>query len=76
MKQAILVRYKCATDKAGSRWVASGGGTRIVSPFDYESYDRGVIEAINKLMIKIGWTGAYTVGELPNGDYAAVFKEK
>ena len=75
MKQAIVVRYKGATQTRGSRWVATGGGARITVPFDYEASHSGIRTAVDALMRKLGWTEAYVIGALPNGDYVAVRKE-
>ena len=76
MKQAIIVKILSATNNRGTRIKASVKSASVTISFDYSaSHEQRISKAVDALMNKLEWKGDYIIGHLPNGDYAAVFKD-
>lgn len=71
-RKAILVKYTNTT-KGSGRYTASAQAGRASVPYDYESHEGSAAKAAAALCAKLGWSGAYAIGTLPNGnDYVFV----
>jgi hypothetical protein len=71
--QAIQTRYHGPTDHNGSRITARCDAGRVTVPYDHalglpENHDA----AADALIRKLGWTGRYVSGALPDGSYVHV----
>ena len=76
MKQAIIIKILSATNNRGTRIKASIKSASVTVSFDYSaSHEQRIRKAADALMNKLEWSGDYIIGHLPNGDYAAVFKD-
>lgn len=75
--KAIQTHYIGPTNTKGSRIVATAEGGkkphRLVIPYMHEDGDGGHARAARLLCVKLGWTGIFVSGGLPNGDVAHVF---
>lgn len=77
--KAIVVKYSPATDKRGSRFVATAEGVERVShPYDYAlDADDNARRAAEKLAAKMGGMDLdamiLAAGALPNGDWVFCF---
>lgn len=64
-QQAIRTRFAGPTDHSPARWVVTGGGRRLVVPYDYAAGDAGELQAAQTLADALGWsqvTGGGTFG--------------
>ena len=76
MKQAIIIKVLGATNTKGTRIKASTKSSSVTMSFDYSAgNEQRITKAVDELMNKLGWSGEYIIGHLPNGDYAAVFRD-
>ena len=73
--KAIQTRYHGATNTKGSRISATAEGVgRVYVSYPHElSGDSVYFEAVKKLCSKVGWTGSFACGGLPDGSNAFVF---
>lgn len=68
--QAICTKFKGATDRTGSRIIATtgSGGDRISVPYDHAlRSDDAHKKAAKALMKKMGWKGTLMCGSLQKG---------
>ena len=76
MKQAIIIKVLGATNTKGTRIKASVKSSSVTVSFDYGAeHEQRIRKAVDALLNKLEWGGEYIIGYLPNGDYAAVFKD-
>ena len=76
MEQAIIIKVLGATNTKGTRIKASTKYSSVTMSFDYSAgNEQRIIKAVDELMNKLGRSGEYIIGYLPNGDYVAVFKD-
>ena len=76
MNEAIVTKYRGATDSRGSRIVAKAcGGLRVSIPYPYNLSGEAVHEAAAlALMSKAGWTGKLIAGYMPDGGYVFIVR--
>ena len=76
MKQAIAIKFLGATNTKGTRLKLTSYGGSITVPLDYGAVqEQRIRQAVDALLNKLEWSGEYTIGCLPSGDYVAVFKD-
>lgn len=78
--QAIKISYKGPTASKGARIVAQCEAGRLSIPYEHGlDMEGNVIDACKALCKRMGWDrshghlGAWAVGQLPNGDWVAVY---
>ena len=74
MNEAIITKYRPATDKRGSRIMAKAcGGLQVSIPYPHELSGEDVHAlAAEALMKKANWTGTLVAGMLPTGGYVFI----
>ena len=75
MKQAITIKYLGATNTKGTRLKVTSNGGSITVPLEYGAGHEQRRKAVDSLLNKLDWNGEYIIGQLPSGDYVAVFKD-
>ena len=76
MKQAITIKVLGATNTKGTRLKVTSYGGSVTVPFDYATdHAQRIRNAVDLLNAKQDKHGAYSIGQLPNGDYVAVFHD-
>ncbi len=76
MKQAIIIKFLGATNTKGTRIKASAEPSSVTVPLEYGAgHEQRIREAVDALLNKLDWNGEYIIGQLPSGDYVAVFKD-
>lgn len=73
---AITIKYLSATNTKQARWKATASTGSVMVPYDSELNERDNVKAVVKTLIeKLDLARAcnWMVGELPNGDWAAVY---
>ena len=76
MKQAITIKYLGATNTKGTRLKVTSNGGSITVPLEYgAAQEQRIRKAVDALLNKLDWNGEYIIGQLPSGDYVAVFKD-
>lgn len=69
--QAIQTKYHGPTDTKGSKITARAEAGRVTVPYDHAlNGQENHREAARALVAKLGWTGSYHGGALPDGSYA------
>jgi hypothetical protein len=76
MKQAITIKFLGTTYTKGARLKATTRAGSVTLDFDYGAeHEQRIKAAVDAHNAKFGWTGAYSIGTLPNGCYVAVFND-
>ena len=71
--QAIVTKYRGATNTRGSRVSAQADAGRISVPWDHAlNADENHVAAARAYAVKFGWSGTWTMGGLP-GNVGNVF---
>lgn len=78
--QAIIIKYVSPTTTKMARWKATAATGSITVNYDSALNERDNVKAaVKALLVKLNWTKAHgyacnwMVGELPNGDWSAVY---
>lgn len=72
--QAIVTRYHPPTSHRGSRISAQCAALKVWHEYDCGmNPDNNHREAAIKLCQRLGWTGTYYSGQVPNGDMVWVY---
>ena len=74
MHEAIVTKYRAATNNKGSRVTATAcGGVKVSIPYPHELSGEDVHRAAaNLLMIKVGLKGKLVAGYMPHGGYVFI----
>ena len=76
MKQAIMIKFLGATNTKGTRLKVTSNCGSIIVPLEYGAgHEQRIRKAVDALLNKLDWSGEYIIGQLPSGDYVAVFKD-
>lgn len=76
--QAILCKVMSPTDTTGTSILATCYGGRLRQGLDYElSTEENALAAAKALAAELGWpTEGIVIGQLPDGNYAAICTTK
>ncbi|SFI05414.1 hypothetical protein [Methylobacterium brachiatum] len=68
MRQAIITKYHGPTNSRGARVSAKASAGRVTIPYTYDaSADHIHTRAAARLALKLGWSGQFYAGGLPDG---------
>lgn len=70
--QAIRITFKPATPYRRAVWLVKSSTGWLTYPFDYSNQEETKEAGLAKLLIKLGLSGEWSIGGLPDGSFVAV----